>query len=139
MSVPGASGPGPGSPAIGGPTAGLDLDRAIGRLLSGGAWLSVILLAIGVAGMAISGIQPLTGTPASFEPGSLVASVVALRPAGFLNLGLVVVIATPVARVTLALAGYVRAGDRRMASVSLGILALLASSVVIGLVALAPR
>jgi len=123
------------------PTAGSgpSLDRTIGRLLSGGAWLSVILLAIGVAGMAISGIEPLAGPPASFEPGSLIASIVGLGPVGFLNLGLVVVIATPVARVVLALAGYVQAGDRRMTAISLGILALLASSVAIGLLALASR
>ncbi|HEY7828168.1 MAG TPA: DUF1634 domain-containing protein [Candidatus Limnocylindrales bacterium] len=114
-------------------TAGPDLDQEIGRALSGGAWLSVILLAVGVVGMAIHGIQPLSSPPPAFDPASLGSAIAGLEPVGFLGLGLVVVIATPVLRVALALAGYLRVGDRRMAAISLGILAILAASVVIGL------
>ncbi|HEY7828445.1 MAG TPA: DUF1634 domain-containing protein [Candidatus Limnocylindrales bacterium] len=119
--------------------AGPDLEQQIGQVLSRGAWLSVILLAIGVAGMAIRGIEPLSSPPPPFDLANLGSAIAGLEPVGFLGLGLVAVIATPVLRVVLALFGYLRVGDRRMAAISLGILAILAASVVIGLVALAAR
>ncbi|MBA2382420.1 MAG: DUF1634 domain-containing protein, partial [Chloroflexi bacterium] len=55
--------------------------------------------------------------------------VVALRPAGFLWLGLVAVVATPAARVAASLVGFARRGERTMVVVASLILAVIVISV----------
>jgi uncharacterized membrane protein len=107
-----------------------DLDRAIARLLTAGTYISVGLLAIGVALMAAAGRSPLAGGPA-FDPNRLAADLAALRPEGFLWLGLIATIATPSARVAASFVGYLRRGERAMAGVSLLILGVIALSVVL--------
>jgi uncharacterized membrane protein len=112
----------PGAPSNG-------LDQAIARLLTAGTYLSVALLGIGVVLMAVAGLPP-RGGPA-FDPTHLVADLVALRPEGFLWLGLIAAIATPSARVAASLVGYLRRGERRMAAVSLLILGVIVLSVML--------
>ena len=112
------SGPGP-SPA---------LEGTIARILTVGTAVSVALLAAGVLVLIAGGTSPLAGGPA-FDPGRLVADLVALRPEGFLWLGLVAVVATPTGRVLAALLGYARTGERAMAGVAALILVVIAASV----------
>ena len=107
-----------------------DLERAIARLLSVGTAISIALLVIGLILGAAAGISPLAGGP-SFDVGRLLPDLVALRPAGFLWLGLLVLIATPAARVAASLVGYARRGERDMAIVAALILAVIAASVVL--------
>ena len=108
-----------------------DLDLAIARLLTAGTYLSVALLGIGVVLMAADGLAP-RGGPA-FDPSGLAADLVALRPEGFLWLGLIAAIATPSVRVAASLLGYLRRGERRMAGVSLLILGVIALSVLLAI------
>jgi uncharacterized membrane protein len=78
--------------------------------------------------MVMHGISPLDPAPA-FDLRSIPIQIAALDPLGFLWLGLVVVIATPSARVAVALLGYARAGDRRMALVAVAVLVVIGLSV----------
>lgn len=105
------------------------LDQAIARLLTAGTYLSVALLGIGVVLMAAAGLAP-RGGPA-FDPTRLAADLAALRPEGFLWLGLIAAIATPSARVAASLVGYLRRGERRMAAVSVLILGVIALSILL--------
>lgn len=120
------AGPGRAQPA--------DLDRTIGRLLTVGTYASVLLLAIGCVLLFANRIDPLAGGP-PLEPGLIVDDILHLRPAGFMWLGLVVVLATPVARVAVALVGYVTRGERRMALVAALILVVIAASIALGSIA----
>ena len=104
------------------------LERAIARLLTYGTYTAIALLVVGLGLLLAAGIAPLSGGPA-FDPGALVGDLVALRPAGFIWLGLLVVVATPAARVLASLVGYVRSGERAMAVVSALILLVIAVSV----------
>ena len=106
------------------------LERSIARLLTGGTYISIALLAIGFGLMLVNGISPLSPAP-PFDAGQIPADILALRPTGFLWLGLIVVVATPASRVLAALIGYQRSGERRMAIVAAAILAVIAISVVI--------
>ena len=106
----------------------LDLDRAIARLLTLGTYASVALLALGVVLMLARRISPLGGPPA-FEPALLIDDLVSLRPAAYIWLGLVAVVATPAARVVASLVGYARRGERSMAVVAVLILVVIALSV----------
>lgn len=105
------------------------LDQTIARLLTAGTYLSIALLGVGVVLMAVAGVAP-RGGPA-FDATRLVADLAALRPEGFLWLGLIAAIATPSARVAASLLGYLRNGERRMAVVSVLILGVIVLGVLL--------
>ncbi len=114
--------------AAAGPTGADALEHSIGQVLTVGTYVSVVLLAAGVLLLLAAGIGPLSGGPA-FDLGSVVGDVAAFRPAGFIWVGLLVVVATPSARVAASLVGYVRRGERTMTVVSVLILIVIAVSV----------
>lgn len=107
------------------PSAGLE--HTIARLLTIGTYISIAFLVIGLGLMLANGLGPRDDQ--AFDPGRLVSDIVALRPAGFLWLGLIFVVATPAARVGAALVGYLRRGEPRMAIVAILILLVIALSV----------
>lgn len=109
---------------------GLDAERRIGRLLIAVTGLSMVLLVVGVGLLFAAGISPLAGGP-GLDPGALWSRLGALDPAGFLWLGLLVVIAAPISRVVLAGVAYAQAGDRLMVGVAMAILAIIVIGVAI--------
>ena len=110
---------------------GRDLEATIARLLSIGTYLSIGLIAIGVVLLLASGASPLDPPPV-FDLARLPADLAALRPTGFLWLGIVGLLATPAARVAAAGVGYARSGERRMVLVALLILVVIAVGVAVG-------
>jgi uncharacterized membrane protein len=108
-----------------------DLDRTVGRLLTIGTNVSVLLLAIGCVLLFVYRIDPLGGGP-PLEPGLIVDDITHLRPAGFMWLGLLTLLATPVMRVAVSLAGFVSRRERTMSIVATLILVVIALSVVLG-------
>jgi uncharacterized membrane protein len=106
-----------------------DLDRVIGRLLIGFTYLSVALLVIGVVLMLAAGISPLEQSP-TFDPATIPADIAAFRPAGFLWLGLLAILVTPIARVAVAGVGYALDREWRMVLVAIAILAVIAIGVI---------
>ncbi len=107
---------------------GVGLERSIARLLTAGSYLSITLLAVGFGLMLGNGIGPLSPGP-TVDLGGIPRDLVALRPTGFLWLGLIVVVATPASRVVASLIGYLRRRERRMAIVATLILFVIALSV----------
>jgi len=108
------------------------LEDAIARLLSVGTYASIVLLLVGTLLLLAEGRSPLDLGP-TFNPATIAGDLVGLRSAGFLWLGIVGLVATPSARVVVALVGYARLGDARMAAVAGLILVVLAAGVVAGL------
>jgi uncharacterized membrane protein len=108
------------------------LEGRVARVLTVGTLLAVGLLVIGSVLMIAAGRSPLDLAP-PFDPARIVADLLALQPVGFLWLGLVVVIATPAARVAAALVGYGRQGERGMALVAGLVLVVIAIGVATGL------
>jgi uncharacterized membrane protein len=107
------------------------LESTIARLLTAGTYVSIALIAIGVVSLAVAGTSPLDAAPA-FDLARLGPDLVALRPAGFLWLGILGVIATPATRVAAALVGYARSGERPMLVVSALILVVIVLGVLTG-------
>ena len=105
-------------------------ERRIGRLLIAITYLSVALLVVGVVLLLGGGTSPTSGGP-PVDLTAIGAQLARLEPAGFLWLGLLAVIAAPVARVILAGFVFLRDGDRAMAGVALAILTVLAIGIVI--------
>lgn len=123
------AGPADPRPAVGSGDPGME--GRIARLLRVGTYLAVALIAVGVALMLVTGRSPLDVAP-DLEPGRLVADLVGLQPAGFLWLGLIVVLLTPAARVVVSAVGYARMGDRSMALIATLVLLVILTGVVIG-------
>ncbi len=107
----------------------LTAEKRIGRLLIALTYVSVGLLVVGVLLLLAAGISPLAGGPA-LDLGSLGAAVLALDASGFLWLGLLAVIATPISRVLTAAVAYGRAGDWSMVAIAIGVLAIIVVGVV---------
>src|SRR5207244_5547745 len=101
-----------GRKAAGWPMA-RSLESSIARLLTVGTYGSIALVAVGVVLMLAAGSSPLGAAP-GFDLDRLEADLGALRPEGFLWLGILGLIATPASRVAAALVGYARSGERAM-------------------------
>lgn len=112
----------------------IDFEGAIGRLLIVLTYVAVTLLVIGVALLIGHGLSPLSGGP-RLDLARLPTDIAALAPHGFLWLGLLAVIATPITRVVAAAVGYGRSGDRAMVLVAVAILAVIALSVTSAIIA----
>jgi len=108
-----------------------DLDRTVGRLLTIGTYVAVLLLAIGAVLMFVYRLNPLAGGP-PLDPGLIVDDITHLQPAGFIYLGLLALLATPVLRVVVSLGGFITRGERTMSIVAALILVVIALSIVLG-------
>ncbi|HEY7525106.1 MAG TPA: DUF1634 domain-containing protein [Candidatus Limnocylindrales bacterium] len=106
------------------------LEASVGRLVTAGTYLSIAILAAGVVAMLVAGISPL-GTAAPLDLPRLAGELAALRPEGFLWLGLLAVIATPSARVVAALVGFARRRERRMAGIAILVLVVIVVGVIV--------
>lgn len=109
------------------------LESALARVLQVGTYVSIALVTVGVVLFIGSGGSPLDPGP-PLTIGSLVADLAAGRPAAFLWLGILGIVATPGLRVAGAMIGFARRGERGMALVAALILAVVALGVLAGVV-----
>lgn len=86
-----------------------DLNLVIYHVLRGGVVLSVLLVGLG---LALGAVNPDTLPMSPLGPGPLAHELLRLSATGFLSLGVVAMILTPVARVLLSILAYVRKKDR---------------------------
>lgn len=105
--------------------------ETVGQLLRVGTLTVVALVAVGTMLVLAAGRRPVAERGPAFDPGRTVGDVLALRPEGFLWLGLLLTVALPATRVALAVLGYARERDVRAMAVGLAILVVLALSVVL--------
>jgi uncharacterized membrane protein len=110
------------------------LELALAHVLELGTYVSVGLLALGAVLLLAGGTSPLAGGP-PLRLDRLGSDLIALRPAGFLWLGILGMVATPGLRVLRAAIGFWRRGETTMAAVAVGVLVVIAVGVTIGVVA----
>jgi uncharacterized membrane protein len=110
------------------------LELALARVLQVGTYVSVGLIAIGSVLLLANRISP-TSASAPLSLASIPADLVALRPAGYLWLGIIGVLATPGLRVARAMLGFWRRGERSMALVAAAVLVVIAIGVIVGVMA----
>jgi uncharacterized membrane protein len=103
----------------------------IARVLRAGTLLSIGLLAIGVALMSLAGWSPLDATWPALDLRRIPADLLALRPEGFLWLGLLTTLSTPLLRVAASVVGFLGAGERRMAGLGTAVLIIIALAVIV--------
>ena len=97
-------------------------------ILRWGMVLSLILMLIGLALGVIAGEQEATVVPLEKIPLQLME----MDPAAFLTLGIVLLIATPLARVIGALCVFIRERDRKFILVSMAVLLSVFLAVILG-------
>ena len=108
-----------------------EVESIIGRLLVIGTYLAMLFILLGVLGMLADSIDPMRHAAiAPFDLSAIPGDIVALRPEGFLWLGIVTVIALPMGRVVFAGVSLLAAGERRLALVSAGILLVIIVSII---------
>lgn len=110
------------------------LEVALAHVLAAGTYASIALVGIGSVLLLAGGGSPLQGGP-PLAFATIAADLAALRPAGFLWLGIVGVLATPALRVLRAGLGFWRRGEQAMALVAILVLAVIAFGVFIGVMA----
>jgi uncharacterized membrane protein len=116
------------------PTTGT-LETALGRLVTAGTYLAIAMVAVGVAVMVGTARSPLGADAAPLDIGTLPGLIAAGRPEGFLWLGLLAAVATPVGRVVGAVVGFAIRRESRLVAVGVAILAVIASAVLLALLA----
>jgi uncharacterized membrane protein len=109
------------------------LEGALARVLQAGTYLSMALIAIGTVLFLAGGGSPFTPGP-PLDLARLAGDLLGGRAEGFLWLGVLGVLATPMLRVLGALVGFARAGEWRMVGVAAAIAVVVAVGIVAGLV-----
>ena len=112
------------------------VEQRIGTLLRVGVALAAAIVALGAAvylahhGAELPEYHVFRGEPAALRSvGGIFARAFDLRGTGLIQLGLLVLMATPVARVVLALFAFARQRDRLYVAVALFVLAVLLYSI----------
>ncbi|HXG26265.1 MAG TPA: DUF1634 domain-containing protein [Candidatus Binatia bacterium] len=116
------------------PSGSAALEIALAHVLQLGTYASAGLIALGSLVLLAAGHSPVEGGP-PLDLADLAADLLALRPEGFLWLGILGILATPALRVIRALMGFARRGEQRMVLVSIGVLVVIAIGVFVGVTA----
>lgn len=106
-----------------------DLNQVVHAVLIVGLVLSTALMLIGL-GLSLLTERKLPETVP--EVGEVVRQVVALRPSGFLALGLLVLIATPILRVIGSIGVFLYERDWRFAGISTLVFIIMLTSILLG-------
>jgi uncharacterized membrane protein len=112
------------------------LRTLVSTVLIVGVGLSATLIAIGfAAALAIGWQGSLAGASPSVTPlvdfGGLPGRLALLEPLAIAQLGLLVLLATPVVRVATSVLAFASEGDRLYAAITLAVLAILLASLLV--------
>ena len=106
-----------------------DSQRGARRVLLAGVMLSVSLITMGLVLLLMTSAPHRSHV---LSPRQAFTEALRLRPTPWLDLGILVLMFTPIANVLNALVSFIRQRDWRYAMVCLGVLAVLALSVTLG-------
>jgi len=109
------------------------LESLAARLLTWGTRVAMALILVGVLGMIATGVDPITSSFPPFSLAAIPGQLASLQPVGFLWVGLIVLVGLPIGRVVVSGAGFLAAGDRRLALVSALVILVIAVSVIAAL------
>jgi uncharacterized membrane protein len=106
----------------------------VSRLLIGGLAIATVFFVLGVLGYLAQGIglgSPMTATglPTPF-PSALAHG----DPGAFIFLGLIVLVATPIARVVVSAGLFASSGDRAFTGLTLFVLTVLLATILVGVI-----
>jgi uncharacterized membrane protein len=106
------------------------LNKNVRCVLYGGMVISLAMMLIGLIAYAIDPSHP----DIALNPIEAINQLLQGNPVGLLSLGIMVLIVTPLARILVALAVFVRGKEWRMVAVSAIVVAIIAVAIVVGAV-----
>ena len=116
-----------------------DVEQLLGRVLQAGVVLAAVVVLIGaIAYLTAHGQEPFSyhvfrGEPAALRTlGGIARDALALDSRGIVQLGVLLLLATPVARVALSVVAFARQRDRTYVLVTSLVLLLLLASLLAG-------
>ncbi|MCX7984689.1 MAG: DUF1634 domain-containing protein [Bacteroidetes bacterium] len=112
---------------------GYILERWMSITLRFGIWLSAVLIAIGLIGVALQQQVVHEMTPLTFSTFASHLRSEPFAPQNFLFSGIVLLCFTPLARVLIACIGFMKENDRRFVSITLIVFLLLLIEIVYAL------
>jgi uncharacterized membrane protein len=104
------------------------MNRLIFYVLRGGVVLAIAIVLVGLMLLATGRPMPSGG----LHPLQIPEELTAGNPAGFLGLGVLLLILTPVARVFLSILYFARERDRTYVAITLAVFLILIAGVAIG-------
>jgi uncharacterized membrane protein len=104
-------------------------DRIIAGVLRYGAFLSTLIMAAGLCMMLARGSVVSMESPHNIQLGSLFAGLARLRPTAVIELGILMLLFTPIARVVTAVITFALERDLKYVLISLGVLAVVLLSI----------
>ena len=100
------------------------IERRVGLILRAGAALAVVLLSIGLVGMIATGSWGTRGAKSPGSVGRVLTDLGQGRPESVAALGIIVIVATPVAQLLTSALLFWRRRDRPYAAVTMLVLAI---------------
>jgi uncharacterized membrane protein len=110
------------------PESHLRSERAITLVLRYGSLVSTLIMAVGSVLAAYRGIG-LVATSHSIHPEVLLSNVLHFDPLAITELGILLLLFTPIARIVVALLGFAMERDWKYTLISLGVLAIVLLSI----------
>lgn len=104
-------------------------DRIIAGVLWYGAFLSTLVMAAGLCMMLARGTTVSMESPHRIRLGSLFVGLVQLRPTAVIELGILLLLFTPIARIVTAVITFALERDLKYVLISLGVLAVVLLSI----------
>lgn len=103
--------------------------HSISLVLKAGSYGSAALM---LAGVVLALLRP--ARPVHYALRDLAGGLAALEPTAIMQAGIALLLITPVIRIVVAIASFAAEGDRKYAWISLGVLAIVLSSIVLKVV-----
>ena len=111
------------------------LRRRVAPMLRVGLVLGALSLLVALCWLAAGGVHGLTARTGPVSPATLADILTRPSAAGFALLGALILVATPLGRVALSLEFFASVRDRAFVAITLFVLAMLATTVAVGLAA----
>ncbi len=105
------------------------MNEAVHGILIVGLAISTVLMLIGIFGDLLFNRTMPTVEPG---PGEIVRAISELRPSGFMALGLLVLLATPIIRVVGSIVAFAYERDWRFAGITFLVFIIVMSSILLG-------
>lgn len=116
----------------------LKVNEWLARVMIAGVWLAAALCGLGLAMSLLRSeprvtLKPFSGVPGLASPSEVLRSALAMEPRGLMALGVLVLIATPVARVAFSLVTFAIERDKTYIVITAIVLGLLGWGLVAGI------
>jgi len=92
----------------------------------------VVSLALIVSGLALYALSPSSGKDVALGPIEAFRALSAGDPLGLVDLGILLLIATPMARVVVALYSFAKGSEWKMVAISAAVLAIIGLAILVG-------